>query len=174
MWMVLVGMALAKDGPKAKDLLASGHFEASAPAEVVPVQVALKPVRIMTECTDTDAPMCIALELTLTNTGDGVVTVDLDRLTSTWWYEGRQHPLFPVHQPWSGGLDGFTEVVLPPGQTWSDALTPSNRNQPTTVEIQEAVALRNLWKPGYTFQLSFPVTAGDATTWYSATYTTTY
>lgn len=172
--LLLVGMALAKDGPKAKDLVATGHFEPSAPVEAVPVQVALKPVRIMTECTDTDAPMCVALELTLTNTGATVVTVDLDRLVSTWWREGRQHPLFAVHQPWSGGTDGFTEVVLPPGQSWSDALPPSNRNVPTTIEVQDALALRDLWKPGYAFQLSFPVSVGDATIWYSATFTTTY
>ncbi|MCA9489249.1 MAG: hypothetical protein KC621_04985 [Myxococcales bacterium] len=171
--VLLVGMALAKDGPKAKDLIATGHFEASTPAEAVPVQASLKPVRLVTECTDTDAPMCVALELTLTNTGSGVVTVDLDRLTSTWWREGRQHPLFAVRQAWSG-IDGFSEVVLPPGQSWSDALTPNNRNVPTTIEIQDAVALRDLWKPGYAFQLSFPITAGDATTWYSATFTTTY
>ena len=171
MWIALLSAALAGgDKIKAKDFVERARLTMQDEITTTPVEVTLKPVRIPRDCVDTDAPKCVAIEITLKNTGESVATIDVNKVTTTWWYEGRQHPLWPVTHTWNGVSQGFAEVVLPPGQSWSEPFTPSNRNQPTQLSIEEAIALRELFVPGYTFQLSVPVTTNGEEHWQSATY----
>lgn len=162
--------ALAGDKVSPKDFLASGTWTVQGTPTAAPVTVTLKPERIMAECTDTDTPGCVAVALTFTNTSAGVVTVDLDRVVTTWWRGGAQHPIYAVRHPWVSRADGYADVVLPPGASWSNPFTPSNRNVATDIAVEDALALNAIFQPGYTFSLSVPVTQDGKEVWYSATY----
>lgn len=171
MHLLLLSLSsLAADKVSPKDFLKSGTWAVQGAPTPSPVTVTLKPERIAVECVDTDAPGCVAMAVTFTNTSAGVVTVDVDRLVSTWWRGGAQHPLYPVRHTWVSRDDGFADVVLPPGGSWTNPFTPSNRNAPTAIAVEDALALREIFQPGYTFSFTVPVNSDGTESWYSATY----
>ena len=170
LWISLLLFAKG-DQVKGKDFAEKGSFSVVPATSVDGVELELKPLRIPKVCVDSQAPKCVALELTVKNTGSSVVTVDLDRLTTTWWKDGAQHPLYPVTQTWEGADNGYAELVLPPGQSWSGPLTPGNPKMPTTIDVTEAQALHQIFQPGYSFQLSLPVVRDGQESWFSAAYT---
>lgn len=170
LFLLLTVAAFAGDKVSPKQFLESGTWSVQGTPTEAPVTVTLKPERIPVECVDTDTPGCVAISVTFTNTSAGVVTVDLDRIVTTWWRGGAQHPIFPARHTWVSRADGFADVVLPPGASWSNPFTPSNRNVATDIAVEDALALNGIFQPGYTFSFSVPVTADGKESWYSATF----
>lgn len=168
--LVLALPLFAADKVSPKEFLASGSWTVQGTLPAGPVSVGLKPERIPVECVDTDTPGCVAMSVTFTNTTTGVVTVDLDRIVTTWWRGGAQHPVYAARHTWVSRAEGFADVVLPPGASWSNPFTPSNRNVATDIAVEDALALNAVFQPGYTFSFSVPVTVDGQEVWYTATY----